>query len=36
LGEPSGASYTRRVEAKLSKTIELPEPLGFELDTGEF
>jgi Uma2 family endonuclease len=34
--EPSGESYTRRVEAKLSKTIELPEPLGFELDTGEF
>lgn len=34
--EPSGDSYTRRAEAKLSKTIELPEPLGFELDTGLF
>lgn len=34
--EPSGGSYTRRAEAKLSKTVELPEPLGFELDTGQF
>ncbi|QPP10559.1 Uma2 family endonuclease [Streptomyces bathyalis] len=34
--EPAGDSYTRRAEAKLSKTIELPEPLGFELDTGQF
>ncbi|WP_111601073.1 Uma2 family endonuclease [Streptomyces sp. Amel2xB2] len=34
--EPSGASFTRSSEAALSKTVALPEPLGFELDTGEF
>ncbi|OEV11467.1 hypothetical protein AN218_12735 [Streptomyces nanshensis] len=34
--EPSGASFTRSSEAALSKTVALPEPLRFELDTGEF
>lgn len=34
--EPSDGAYTRSTEAKLSKSIELPEPLGFALDTGEF
>jgi Uma2 family endonuclease len=34
--EPSGESYTRQDAAALSKTVALPEPLGFELDTGEF
>ncbi|GGO49781.1 hypothetical protein GCM10012287_27930 [Streptomyces daqingensis] len=34
--EPSDGAYTRSAEAKLSKVVELPEPLGFELDTGQF
>lgn len=34
--EPSGEEYTRRDAAALSKTVALPEPLGFELDTGIF
>ncbi|MGW7515831.1 Uma2 family endonuclease [Streptomyces sp. NPDC054796] len=34
--EPKGEEYTRRVQAKFSKKIALPEPLGFELDTAEF
>lgn len=33
--EPSDGAYTRSTEAKISK-IDLPEPLGFELDTAEF
>ncbi len=34
--EPSDGAYTRSTEAKISKKIALPEPLGFELDTAEF
>ncbi|GAB2829222.1 Uma2 family endonuclease [Streptomyces daliensis] len=34
--EPKGEEYTRRVQAKFSKKIALPDPLGFELDTAEF
>ncbi|MCP3822064.1 Uma2 family endonuclease [Streptomyces sp. A3M-1-3] len=34
--EPSGERYTRDVGVEISKTITLPEPFGFDLDTGEF
>lgn len=34
--EPEGEAYTRQVVIKLSGKLELPEPLGFVLDTGEF
>ncbi|MEV7870080.1 Uma2 family endonuclease [Streptomyces sp. NPDC088124] len=33
---PFGEDYRRKVPYKISETIPLPEPLGFELDTGEF
>lgn len=36
--EPSrkGARYTRDVTVEISKTLHLPDPLGFDLDTSEF
>jgi Uma2 family endonuclease len=34
--EPEGEAYVRQVVVKLSGKLELPEPLGFVLDTGEF
>ncbi|WP_328405766.1 Uma2 family endonuclease [Streptomyces sp. NBC_00390] len=34
--EPVGEDYEQKVPYGLSKIIPLPEPLGFELDTGEF
>ncbi|MET9515374.1 Uma2 family endonuclease [Streptomyces sp. NPDC002994] len=34
--EPAGEDYTSKVPYKLSETIPLPEPLGFDLDTSEF
>ncbi|MEU6854887.1 hypothetical protein ABZ901_33755 [Actinacidiphila alni] len=34
--EPEGEAYGRRVSVKLSGKLELPEPLGSVLDTGEF
>lgn len=34
--EPEGETYVRRVSVKLSGKLELPEPLGFVLDTSEF
>ncbi|MQY13074.1 hypothetical protein SRB5_32140 [Streptomyces sp. RB5] len=34
--EPSGEHYTRDVTVTISKTITLPDPLGFDLDTSEF
>ncbi|WP_254407240.1 Uma2 family endonuclease [Streptomyces sp. GMY02] len=33
---PFGEDYKRKVPYKLSEPVPLPEPLGFELDTGEF
>jgi Uma2 family endonuclease len=33
---PAGEDYTSKVSYKLSETIPLPEPLGFDLDTAEF
>ena len=34
--EPEGEAYARQVVVKLSGKLELPEPLGFVLDTSEF
>jgi Uma2 family endonuclease len=34
--EPSGEDYASKVPYKLSETIPLPDPLGFDLDTSEF
>lgn len=34
--EPAGEDYASKVPYKLSETIPLPEPLGFDLDTSEF
>ncbi|NGN65759.1 Uma2 family endonuclease [Streptomyces sp. A7024] len=34
--EPSSGQYTREATVAMSKTIVLPHPLGFELDTSEF
>ncbi|MFH8407943.1 Uma2 family endonuclease [Streptomyces sp. NPDC018019] len=34
--EPVGDKYTREVAVVLSKTIALPAPFDFEIDTGEF
>ncbi|MEV7678781.1 Uma2 family endonuclease [Streptomyces sp. NPDC088341] len=33
---PVGEEYTCKVPYKISEPVPLPEPLGFELDTGEF
>ncbi|MEU2205904.1 Uma2 family endonuclease [Streptomyces hygroscopicus] len=33
---PAGKRYTRKVEVDISQPLSLPEPLGFDLDTGEF
>ncbi|MFF3753957.1 Uma2 family endonuclease [Streptomyces sp. NPDC002018] len=33
---PVGEAYSRKVSYKISETVPLPEPLGFELDTSEF
>ncbi|MFD8967437.1 Uma2 family endonuclease [Streptomyces sp. NPDC059568] len=33
---PVGEEYTRKVPYKISESVPLPEPLGFEIDTGEF
>lgn len=34
--EPSGQRYARRSEAEIGKTIALPYPFEFDLDTSEF
>ncbi|MEV1081607.1 Uma2 family endonuclease [Streptomyces sp. NPDC050211] len=34
--EPSGDDYAQGAKHKLGLAVPLPEPLGFELDTGEF
>ncbi|WP_328360710.1 Uma2 family endonuclease [Streptomyces sp. NBC_00457] len=34
--EPSGDEYAQGPKHKLGLAVPLPEPLGFELDTGEF
>ncbi len=34
--DPAGEEYEHQEIFKLSKVVPLPEPLGFELDTGEF
>ncbi|WP_307840870.1 Uma2 family endonuclease [Streptomyces sp. GESEQ-4] len=34
--EPSGDDYAKSPKRKLGLAVPLPEPLGFELDTGEF
>ncbi len=34
--EPAGEDYAGKVAHKLSETVPLPEPLGFDLDTSEF
>ncbi|MEW1646336.1 Uma2 family endonuclease [Streptomyces sp. NPDC091219] len=34
--EPTGDRYTRAAEIEISKTVALPEPLGFDLDTSRF
>ncbi|UNO40649.1 hypothetical protein [Streptomyces sp. MST-110588] len=34
--EPSGTRYTRETAVQISKTIKLPAPFDFELDTDEF
>ncbi|MEV3990638.1 Uma2 family endonuclease [Streptomyces sp. NPDC049837] len=34
--EPSGEDYGTKVAYKLGEVVPLPEPLGFELDTGAF
>ncbi|MFJ2774138.1 Uma2 family endonuclease [Streptomyces sp. NPDC087300] len=34
--EPEGETYGRQEIFKLSKTVPLPEPLGFEIDTSQF
>ncbi|KAK1186163.1 Uma2 family endonuclease [Streptomyces sp. NBS 14/10] len=34
--EPSGQRYARRTEVEIGKTVALPYPFEFELDTGEF
>lgn len=34
--EPSEDRYTRAAEIEISKTVALPEPLGFDLDTSQF
>jgi Uma2 family endonuclease len=34
--EPNGEEYTCSVRVTLGKTVTLPEPFGFELDTSEF
>ncbi|MFJ9900398.1 Uma2 family endonuclease [Streptomyces sp. NPDC091280] len=34
--EPSEGRYTRAAEIEISKTVALPEPLGFDLDTSRF
>ncbi|MFF5305711.1 Uma2 family endonuclease [Streptomyces sp. NPDC013161] len=34
--EPAEDRYTRAAEIEISKTVALPEPLGFDLDTSRF
>ncbi len=34
--QPSNGRYTHSEETALAKTVTLPEPVGVELDTGEF
>jgi hypothetical protein len=34
--ERSGQRYARRTEVELGKTVTLPYPFEFELDTGDF
>ncbi|GAA0904886.1 Uma2 family endonuclease [Streptomyces thermoalcalitolerans] len=34
--QPEGDKYTSRVAYELSAVVPLPEPLGFDLDTGQF
>ncbi|MDJ0345350.1 Uma2 family endonuclease [Streptomyces sp. H10-C2] len=34
--EPSKGRFTREAAVEISKTITLPEPFGFDLDTSEF
>jgi Uma2 family endonuclease len=34
--QPEGEKYTSRVPYELGQVVPLPEPLGFQLDTGEF
>lgn len=34
--QPSNGRYTHSEETSLAKTVTLPDPLGIELDTGEF
>ncbi|MEV6395558.1 Uma2 family endonuclease [Streptomyces sp. NPDC051907] len=33
---PAGEDYEQKTAYKLSKIVPLPDPLGFDLDTGEF